>query len=445
MKDGDMTRPRGEYGQPDSQESVIRLRGAMVEPEGGGSPELKNIRLRWTGSDYEATEEVIVFFEDSGLTPKALSEDEETFVIWRPAAQRYEEITGSSGNIIRAQVNDATGVSSGDATFAFDSAVAIVGTAPTGGTGTASNLYSQTYADNDVVILFRRKDTSVWEAERGGTAGSQIIYFELTQDKGYADAAKLAKPVDAAGAIVPGADAFYVVDDNRNFYGKAAASGEEGYRGHAWKFTDDYTGGVPGWRIIDMEGPAHFLTGVLSGSYSEAGTPFTPSTTQIWGRPSRGERLPATGSITVYDDDDVASAAKNGDKWLIAWNEAEERYTFVSPLDRYVTIKGASPGVSRSTTTFTLGSPVAVNGSLPSGTITVTNDPKLDSPSGRTIYARFNATRGDGSLGTAWDTGDGGNFVEMVRGLADWNTSDTQLVEHIADADPHWAGTGDCT
>jgi hypothetical protein len=155
----------------------------------------------------------------------------------------------------------------------------------------------------------------------------------LTEDKAYADTAKLAKPLDAAGVVDTGADAFYVLDAVGRHYGKAPTGGDRGYQGTAILATDDHSGGVPGYRIIEMEGPAHLMTGVLNGSYSGGGTPFTPSTTQIWGRAQRGRRFPATGDITVMDDDGVASGGQTGDKWLIAWNEAAANYSFVVSMD----------------------------------------------------------------------------------------------------------------
>lgn len=350
---------------------------------------------------------------------------------------------GSPGNVIYAQVVGA--VASGDPTFTFDNAVAIVGSVPTGGTGTAQNQYAQAFSDNDWVLLFQEKSSDQWLTERGGESGSQVVYFELTQDMAYADAAKLAKPVDSSGTLDSGADAFYVVDDQRQFYGKTATGGAEGYRGFALRYIDDYAGGVPGFRIITMEGPAQWLIVDIDAAYSISGTDCNVLADQPWGRPFRNRQLPETGVVVVEDDLDVASTAAIGDRWLVAWDESEEHYIFIAPIgERYITIKGTSPGVTRGTTTFTLGSPIAVNGLLPTGTITVVNDPKLDSPSGRTIYARYNVTRGS-TPQTRWDTGDGGNFVEMVRGLADWNTSDDQVLDHDGDADPHWHGTGPCT
>lgn len=238
---------------------------------------------------------------------------------------------GSSGNVIYAQVNEASGVTSGDSTFSFDNAVAEVGSIPTDGEGTAQNQYGQEYADNEWVHLFQRKDNGQWLTERGGTAGSQVVYFELTENKSYGDAAKLAKPVLADGTLDSGAPAFHVIDDQRQFYGRAAAGGQEGYRGMAVRLTDDYSEGVPGFRIATMEGPAQLLVVMLdenlSGASADCSLAESPN---VFGLAYRG-RLPLpveSVDVVVYDDLSVATNAKSGEKWIASWNEVSERYLF---------------------------------------------------------------------------------------------------------------------
>ena len=235
----------------------------------------------------------------------------------------------SSGNIIYAQV--VSNVADSDPTFTFDNAVALVGSAPTGGTGTAQNQYAQEYLDNEWVILSQRKDNGQWLTERGGTSGSQVVYFEITEHKVYGDNAVLAKPVLADGTMDAGADEFYVVDEKNLFYGRAAEDSEDGYRGFALRYTDDYSEGVPGFRIIDMQGPAHWLIVTLTETASST-TTCSIGSDQIWGRPSRGQRLPPSGNVEVYDDLSVASGAQSGDKWLAAWDEADEHYIFIVPI-----------------------------------------------------------------------------------------------------------------
>lgn len=314
------------WGQGGNAAEPIRVRGVNADT-------LQNRRLKWSGSGYTPTTEVITFYEPGSTTPKTLSEGEETWVIFRSAANRYEEIAGDTGNVIYAQVVGAVGT--GTPTFTFDNAIAVVGTVPTGGTGTAQNQYAQEYVDNEWVFLFQEKTSDQWLTERGGTSGSQVVYFELTQNKSYGDASKLAKPVLADGTMDSGADAFHVVDDQNQFYGRAAESGAEGYRGFALRFSDDYSEGVPGFRIITMEGPAQFLVVTLDENKASPTTDCTyvedPS---AFGLAFRGRR-PAPVSavdVKVYDDLGVATEAVSADKWIITWNEGSERYTFWQKL-----------------------------------------------------------------------------------------------------------------
>lgn len=71
-------------------------------------------------------------------------------------------------NLITATVNNSGGVRPADSTFGFDNGVSITGVAPSGGTGTANNTYTETYADNEVVTLVQRADNGQWEALKKG-------------------------------------------------------------------------------------------------------------------------------------------------------------------------------------------------------------------------------------------------------------------------------------
>lgn len=240
--------------------------------------------------------------------------------------------TGTPGDVIYAQVNEASGVGSGDATFSFDNSIPIVGSTPLGSSGTAQNQYAQVYANNEWVFLFWNAASSQWLTERGGESGSQVVYFEITENKTYGDEAVLAKPVLADGTMDAGADEFYVVDEKNMYYGRAAESGADGYRGFGLRYTDDYSEGVPGFRIISMQGPAQWLIVDLDAAYSGSGTDCNVLADEPWGRPSRGEQIPPSGVVVVEDDLSVAASAAIGDKWIVAWDEAEEHYFFVLPL-----------------------------------------------------------------------------------------------------------------
>jgi hypothetical protein len=307
--------------------------------------------------------------------------------------RRQPRGSGITGNVIRATVNAPGGVVGVD--FPFDNAVAIVGSAPSGGVGVANNLYTQDYADNDVVILFQRKDTGVWDTERGGTAGSQVIYAELVEDKSYADYAKLAKPVDSVGVIISGADPFYLLDEQSQFFGLAAYDFQRGYRYHAVKLFDSFLpdGGDPedtwpAYRIIDGEGPAQIVLVELSESYSMSGTHCTPLDQEPFGRADQGrlvfseEEGATAGDIFVQDPLNVASAAENGDRWIVLWDEAAEQYEFLMPIDPPLVLAIAqvnqSGGVAHDDADFPIDSITPQNGSAsPTGNAVNTLDLQL--------------------------------------------------------------------
>jgi hypothetical protein len=251
-----------------------------------------------------------------------------------------------TGNAIYAQV--VANVASGDPTGLFENAVALDGTIPAGGTGTFQNQYGQVYTAGDWAILHQRKDNSQWLTElAGGTSGSQVVGFGLTEAMGYADIAKLAKPLLADGTLNSAATAFYVVDFRAlatsgafgQFYGTLgytdADSGAvvwDEYRGEAVKFTDDWNStGIPGYRIVTMEGPADFWIGTCAESLS--GSPLAAKATydatiDPSGSPFSGRRPPllADSRVTVYDD--LNLDPQPGEKWVIKWDKIEEHYVY---------------------------------------------------------------------------------------------------------------------
>jgi hypothetical protein len=286
----------------------------------------------------------------------------------RRLVQNATTFAGSQGRVIYALVNEASGVGSGDTSFSFDNAVAVVGTAPTGGTGTAQNQYAQTFANNDPILLFQSRDTGQWLTERGGTAGSQVTAFRLTADKSYADTEVLAKPVNEDGTVDSGADAVNLVDHEHQFWGlgpytdgDSEAEVWPGYLAFGVRFTEDWDEtGLPGFRIIAMEGPAQWVIVDLAEDVASdiAGVDYVASP-DVSGRPfsNRRPRL-EDGSpdpnFTAYDDFGIASGAKTGERWILKWEETEEHYVFWRRLGELI-IKAKvneGSGVAATDTTF---------------------------------------------------------------------------------------------
>lgn len=258
-----------------------------------------------------------------------------------------------TGRIIYAQVNEVSDVGAGDPSFSFDHAIKIVGAIPAGGAGTAQNQYAQSYENNEWVLLFYDPGAEQWLTERGGgTSGSQVVHFELTENKSYADVARLAKPVLADGTLDAAADPFVVVDipaegeDAGRFYGLAAgADGDSeavahaGYRGYGVRFVDDYdSSGKPGFLIVDMEGPADFILVELAEAVSSGeGHCNLVGSMDPAGGPDAARRPRLEGDsydLTIYDDLDVAGSAVVGDRWWAKWERASEHYIFDKPVAR---------------------------------------------------------------------------------------------------------------
>jgi hypothetical protein len=364
---------------------------------------------------------------------------------------------GDTGNVIYAQAVGA--VTSGDPTFTFDNAIAIVGSIPAGGTGTAQNQYAQELSDNDWVLLFQEKASDQWLTERGGESGSQVVYFEITEHKVYGDAAVLAKPVLADGTMDSGADAFYVVDEKNMYYGRAAEGGADGYRGFGLRYTDDYSEGVPGFRIISMEGPAQFLIVTLDENLASPTDCTYAEDPSVFGLPFRGRTPAPVSSVDVkaYDDIGVADGAQSGEKWILTWNETDERYCFwrkvatatstlvivmVRTTIAAGTINGtaitATPGVANGGATILTESA----GSLSSSGVSVdaVNFSLTAITCSSSIPGLFIAQR------TTWNGDDAAIIIGPfdMRNLPSFNSSDVQVPYHAASSSSFLLGGGEC-
>lgn len=80
------------WGQGGNAAEPIRVRGVNADT-------LQNRRLKWdrVTEEYTPTEEEIEFFEPDKYIAKQLAEGAEAWVIFRQAANRYEEIAGGTG------------------------------------------------------------------------------------------------------------------------------------------------------------------------------------------------------------------------------------------------------------------------------------------------------------------------------------------------------------
>lgn len=309
------------------------------------------------------------------------------------------------------------------------------------------NNLQQAYQNGvDRITATQNESDGLWYVETPTGEGSKVIPFELTGHKVYSAADALAKPLKIDGTVDAQAPAFYVIDRKNRFYGRAPENGERGFIGTALLVNEQYKEGLPGYQILEMEGPALRMIVKLAGSYTSGGTSCTVQPQKIWGHPTMNRRLPPTGSVVVEDPLHLATLAQQNDLWEVSWEQSSEKYIFINPLSLtgFITVKGTAATVTRETEVITLGNLKAVNGPLPPySTIAVKNSPPINAPGGEEIFARYNLTAGD-TLQNRWDTGDAGNFLWLDRGLDGWSGGERQGRGHEAGGDPIWIPTAPC-
>lgn len=172
-------RPQSKPAQVDSPPKIIRVRGVVV------SEAVENRRLKWTGSAYAVTPDVIEFFPDSGGTAHELEEDEEAMCVWMPAAARWEEFPGGgTADFIIGQTT-AT-VADTDATFTIDNIFCVSGTDPrtdpedAAETLSAKNSLSLELENNHKVFAYKNK-AGAWEtwADTSGAGVPAEFYMTI--------------------------------------------------------------------------------------------------------------------------------------------------------------------------------------------------------------------------------------------------------------------------
>lgn len=321
---------------------------------------------------------------------------------------------------------------------------------------TIHNTRSETLSPGDKLPVWKRAADGDYEPDRQGSGtGTFVVHYELTEDMALADTAKLAKPVLANGTMDSGASAFYVVDQGQQFVGRAAwtdaVGSEHGFRGYALKFADDYSGGVPGYRIISQDGPLRDIVVTLNADGDDGGGPFTvtPVSTDYYGAPFNGRRPvadSATGAFEAHDPHSLAEFAKQGEKWLAKYNESTDQYDLMQRLELapFGRIRGkVAHTVDRTFSTVQLIECEAVEGREPPATVTasIPENAKLNISNGYTgwIYARFNELAG-ATDATKWDTDSAANMHWMLRGKKDWDAAKKMVLssEGADEPDIQW-------
>jgi hypothetical protein len=147
-----------EEGTPLTARGIINFIGASVTAADDAGNSRTNITIAGGSSDSFKTIAV------SGESDVVADSATDTLTL---VAGALTEITTDAGTdtitfaslvkVFRATVNDATHVTSADATFAFDGTTSMLGTAPS--SGTATNVFSQAFIDNETVLVFGNGST----------------------------------------------------------------------------------------------------------------------------------------------------------------------------------------------------------------------------------------------------------------------------------------------
>lgn len=357
---------------------------------------------------------------------------------------RYPVREASSGavdaiSVITGQADGA--VTSGDATFSVDNVTVLAGVDP-GDPVTVQNTLAQSYGDNELLVAYQFESGGDWHTDKVGSGtGSVVAEFELTEDMGYADTYKLAKPLDGSHNLDTGATAIRLLDLDGKWYGKAAytstAGSERGYRFFARFVTADHaSSGIAGWEIIAGEGPSPIVRAELVTWTSTSDVTMDVSPDRALGGGWSAGRLPEEESgsydITATDEDNLAEDSAAGAVFMLAWSRADETYRIVAKVAErigLIRVKGKpTSGVTNGDATFTLGTLVAVCGDLPSSsTITVTNEPAIDASTSDDVFAMCDLSAGSDDT-DQWTTADAGNLEAILRGLPNYNAGNEQVI-----------------
>jgi hypothetical protein len=317
-------------------------------------------------------------------------------------------LDGAITAVLLAKVDETDDVDASLGTFNFKDASVLQGTYAGGPTGTVTNCDAAWVNEQTLIIL---TDGVQFQAIAPIT---NWISFTVNQSGGV-DPADATFPIDGIAAIVgsPPGDATPTVVNT------PAAYWRDNEPGIAFQRSDG------DWQAVKTR---NFTT--YKATVNEASGVASTDTTFDWdtGR-NLDDTTAAETSGTVkntwgYSFDD------NEDFWLVRDNG--EWFAFKILSNDYFVVKGnPTANVTSGSTTFTLGSLVAVKGKLPTANITVTCEPKIHAITSDTVYARFDLSVGSTDL-TRWSTGDAGNWLHIARGRPGFDATKNLLLGYKA-------------
>ena len=413
-----------------------------------------------TSTDDSPCGEVIAsaYVADVGGTPTVV------YVDLDGVCQTIAPGSGSGVDIVLATV-DPPGVSAAPGTFAATWVANIQGSEANTAL-TFDNVHQRAYLDGDMILGIKRSSDGnyVTVQDETGTFGgttidtgttantNYIIQFEITADKTSNDTV-------IAGVNLNGDTPVWLLDPTGQFVGKAAYDdgqstpiSYDGFRGYAVKSTSNYSGGVPGYLMLTMEGWQRLLVVSLTENVDSGDASAHADIENSYCTVPFGQRLPPQEDdsyhLTVYDPHDLFHTGKIGDKYIAAYRNtaatAEPVYDVIGKLQTnpFIRIKGLTVDpVTRSDSSFEIDTVEAVAGespvTLPADVVTVyvPDGAKMDCPAGTEIFALWDETVGTDEV-SHWNSGDGANWYWIARGRAGFDSNEEQVLFNDGSTEP---------
>jgi hypothetical protein len=355
----------------------------------------------------------------------------------------FDPIASGGGNTVTIIIGQCVADVTGGGTFYIDNIDLVTGTDPRNDPEDPDeqvlikNTFGQNYTETEKVIAFQRSDSVNFETEKIGESSSYLIHFELITNLTTAGTSAQAQRVKADGTKDT-SETFYVLDNSARFGGWATRSTDRGFRGYAEWRMDDYSGGMAGYDIVEMEQPT---LGYIGSFFYKDGTTdprvwemnlSSPDYDRLVQQGEGRDHIGLIDGVTEIEAHDVRNITLglNTTDWQeleVIWSDDEQEYVIVSINTlRYSRIKGQAFSTvdGKNTTEFNIDNIEVLAGDDPrddptstSETVQVKNDPVLYRAQDDVVYATYDrSVSGDKSL--AWTTADHGNEERAVIILA---------------------------
>ena len=349
-------------------------------------------------------------------------------------------VSGGGGSVFDVVVATVdSNVAAAPGTFAATVTHTIQGTTVPTTAITVNNLYSRAYNAADKILAIKYSGTSDFvtvqdeTAAYGGTVITDatlataefLVQFKLTEDLSRNQTSATAYANDLGANI-------YVLDPLSQFMGKADYTDDTGsnpaFVGYAVKATADYSGGIPGYNIIAMEGWHRKMVCTTTEKVVPTDTTFTVNVTDDYGSLEQGNRFPpvedSTYDLTVQDPYNVVNGVPASTRVLVGLSDMDDTnggpvYHVLSIVDqdKYKRIRGTAKGaVVRGATSFIIDNVEVLQGQNPAETaaseitVAVRAPYQMNIPDNAMVHAEWDAENGE------WNAGVGANWYYIARG-----------------------------